>query len=63
MEVVQDPCEKRVDDPKQFATEWISTEMHSNHSRMSAEPKRPLSLSLIFSSAVDVSNSLSQYCK
>ena len=28
-------------DLEQIATEWISTEMHSNHHEMSAGPKRP----------------------
>ena len=28
-------------DLEQIATEWISTEMHSNHHGMSAGPKRP----------------------
>ena len=47
-DIVQEPCEKRGGDLEQIATEWISTEMHSNYHGMSAEPKRPLYLSWNF---------------
>ena len=40
-EIVQEPCEKRGGDLEQIATEWISTEMHSNHHGVSAGPKSP----------------------
>jgi hypothetical protein len=39
--LVQEPCEKREGDLEQIATEWISTEMHSNHHGLSEGPKRP----------------------
>ena len=59
--LVQEPCEKRGGDLKQIATEWISTEMHSNHHGMSAEPKRPhLSIKEIFLSALEVSTNFQQ---
>ena len=39
--IVQEPCEKRGGDLEQIATEWISTDMHSNHHGVSAGPKSP----------------------
>ena len=48
-------------DLEQIATEWISTEMHSNHHEMSAGPKRPpLPIKEIFLSAFELSTNFQQ---
>ena len=59
--LVQEPCEKRGDDLKQIATEWISTEIHSNHHGMLVGSKRPLlSIKELILSALEVSMNFQQ---
>ena len=48
-------------DLEQIATEWISTEMHSNHHGVSAGPKSPhLSIVDFFLSAFELSTNFQQ---
>ena len=48
-------------DLEQIATEWISTEMHSNHHGVSAGPKSPhLSIVEFFLSSLEVSMNFQQ---
>ena len=59
--LVQEPCEKRGGDLEQIATEWISTEMHSNHHGVSAGPKSPhSSIVEFFLSSLEVSMNFQQ---
>ena len=48
-------------DLEQIATEYFSTEMHSNHNELSAKPKRPpLSIVELFLSALEVLQNFQQ---
>ena len=52
---------KKGGDLEQIATEWISTEMHSNHHVVSVEPKRPhLYIVEFFLSSLEVSMNFHQ---